>query len=144
MGLAGGFDCLELELGRGLARRDALAMLFGVTSKGDHLPIPGGIQVPVFSFTPTSPPAVRASPLRGCGLIPPACARGSAPFVSIHTLLELGAQYTFIHNFTGKHVENLKNALTCHLGQQASKQASLLRPTLGRWINWCYVLVFFF
>ena len=94
MGLAGGFDCLELELGRGLARRDALAMLFGVTSKGDHLPIPGGIQVPVFSFTPTSPPAVRASPLRGCGLIPPACARSSAPFVSIHTLLELGAQYT--------------------------------------------------
>ena len=27
LGLAGGFDCLELELERGLARRDALAML---------------------------------------------------------------------------------------------------------------------
>ena len=28
LGLAGGFDCLELELELGLARRDALAMLF--------------------------------------------------------------------------------------------------------------------
>jgi hypothetical protein len=27
----------------------------------------------------------------------PGGARGSAPFVSIHTLLELGAQYTFSH-----------------------------------------------
>ena len=58
LGLVGGFDSLELERERGLARRDALAMFFGVTSKGDHLPIPKGISVPVFSFTPTSPPAV--------------------------------------------------------------------------------------
>ena len=34
LGLAGGFDCLELERERGLARRDALAMFFGVTSEG--------------------------------------------------------------------------------------------------------------
>ena len=58
MGRVDGFDCLELERERGLARRDALDMLFGVTSKGDHLTIPRGISVPVFSFTPTSPPAV--------------------------------------------------------------------------------------
>ena len=85
----------SLSLSGGL--RDAMRSpcFLGVTSKGDHLAIPEGLQVPVFSFTPTSPPAVRASPLRGFGLIPPACARSSAPFVSIHTLLELGAQYTY-------------------------------------------------
>ena len=76
----------SLSLSWGLRDEMRSPCFFGVTSKGDHLPIPRGIQVPVFSFTPTSPPAVRASPLRGCGLIPPACARSSAPFVSIHTL----------------------------------------------------------
>ena len=86
----------SLSLSGGLRDEMRSPCFFGVTSKGDHLPIPRGIQVPVFSFTPTSPPAVRASPLRGCGLIPPACAHSSAPFVSIHTLLELGAQYTFV------------------------------------------------
>ena len=90
LGLVGGFDSLELERERGLARLDRLAMLFGVTSEGNlgarlfrsHLLRPRRCEL-------------RRSPLSVCGLIPPECARSGAPFVSIHTLLELGAQYTF-------------------------------------------------
>ena len=50
---------------------------------------------PPFVFTPdwcaSSPPAL--SPVSGLFAV---CARSSAPFVWIHTLLELGAQHTFL------------------------------------------------
>jgi hypothetical protein len=54
-----------------------------------------------FVFTPdwcaSSPPALSPSPLGVSGLFA-VCARSSAPFVWIHTLLELGAQHTFLSN----------------------------------------------
>ena len=48
LGLVGGFDSLELERERGLVRRVRLAMLFGVTSKGGHLTIPGNLSARLF------------------------------------------------------------------------------------------------
>ena len=53
---------------------------------------------PPFVFTPdwcaSSPPALSLSPLGVSGFLA-VCARSSAPFVWIHTLLELGAQHTY-------------------------------------------------
>ena len=77
-------------------------MLFGVTSKGAANEIPRGISVPAFCVHTYFAPGgvyisgvsfaverLRSHPARDG-------ARGSAPFVSFHTLLELGAQYTFV------------------------------------------------
>ena len=54
---------------------------------------------PPFVFTPDwcarSPPALSPSPLGVSGLFA-VCARSSAPFVWVHTLLELGAQHTYL------------------------------------------------
>jgi hypothetical protein len=96
--VVGGFDSLELERARGLVRRRRLAMLFGVTSKGGHLTIPVNLGARLLRSHLLRPRRceLHRCALSGCGLTPPACACGSAPFVSIHTLLELGAQYTFM------------------------------------------------
>ena len=59
-----------------------------------------------FVFTPdwcaSSPPALSPSPLGVTGLFA-VCARSSAPFVWIHTLLELGAQHTYLTSLSSLH-----------------------------------------
>jgi hypothetical protein len=57
---------------------------------------PGGIPMPAFCVhTYFAPGGVSFTVDLLRSRPPPACARDSTPFVSIHTLLELGAQYTF-------------------------------------------------
>ena len=59
-----------------------------------------------FVFTPdwcaSSPPALSPSPLGVTGLFA-VCARSSAPFVWIQTLLELGAQHTYLTSLSSLH-----------------------------------------
>ena len=56
---------------------------------------PGAISVPAFCVHTYFAPGGVSFTVAWLRSPPPACARGSAPFVSIHTLLELWAQYTF-------------------------------------------------
>ena len=70
-------------------------MLLCVTAKDGHLRFPiENILVPVFSVHTYFAPGDGSFTVERLRSHPPACAHSSAPIVSIHTLLELGAQCT--------------------------------------------------
>jgi hypothetical protein len=64
-----------------------------------RFPIDGGFKIPTIAgvLKPPSRSGISVPAFCVHTYFAPGGARGSAPFVSIHTLLELGAQYTFSH-----------------------------------------------